>query len=165
MSVSWYNDQSDDELFWFWRLKKGKVPPPKPADVPFEEQYDIGALENTFRELWGRHRCPACGKPFFFILSAWNCHPDASAYKVWNKYQCGKTAFYMSAYDLARTESADTCPFSPYPGGVYGGVGFVEGADKGGFYVGGSPYPGGPNVPAGFIDNSGFVSYDDLPNH
>ncbi len=106
MSVSWYNDQTDDELFWFWKLKKGKVTPPEPASIPFEEMYDNGALKNTLREWWGRHRCPACGKPYFFIWSAWNCHPKASAYKVWNKFTNRGAFGGLSTEDTIRLAAA-----------------------------------------------------------
>lgn len=67
MSVTTDTERRDDELFWIWRLKKGQVSEPEHAYVPVEEKYDLNALKNIFREWYGRHRCPACGKPFFFI--------------------------------------------------------------------------------------------------
>lgn len=76
----------DAELFWIHKLKRGEVAPPEPAYVPVEENYDLNAIKNILREWYGRHRCPACGKPYFFIWSAWNCHPEASAYEIWKKF-------------------------------------------------------------------------------
>ena len=64
MAVSMYRIQADDELFWIHRLKKGQTPEPEWAYVPAEEKYDENALKNILREWYGRHCCPACGKPF-----------------------------------------------------------------------------------------------------
>lgn len=119
MSVSMYNMLSDDELFWIHRLKRGKVDSPKPAYVPAKEKYDLNALKNTFREWYGRHRCPACGKPFFFIWSAWNCHPEASAYEVWNEFAHKGPAGARSLGDAIRAEVSN--PYSSFGGGYYGG--------------------------------------------
>lgn len=119
--VSTYTMSVDDELFWIWRLKRGKVEPPEPAHVPVEEKYDRNALKNILREWYGRHSCPACGKSFFFIHSAFNCHPKASAYKVWEEFAHKGPAGATSLSDLVR---ADVC--NPYSGG--------------GYYGGGGPY-------------------------
>ena len=121
MSVSMYNLQADDRLFWIWKLKRGKSPEPKPAYVPIEEKYDLNAPKNIFREGYGRHRCPACGKPFFFIRSAWNCHPNASAYYVWGKFAHRGPAGSRSFEDAFRAEiSSPYGAFGNYGGGPFG---------------------------------------------
>lgn len=118
MAVSMHTLHADKELFWIHRLKRGKMEPPKPANVPIEDQYDMNALKNMFRESWGRHRCPACGKPFFFIWSAWNCHPEASAYEVWNKFSHTGPAGARSLEDAIRAEISNPYgAFGPYGGG------------------------------------------------
>lgn len=73
----------NSEHFWNWKMKRGNVSPPEPAYVPVKEKYDLNAIKNILREWYGRYACPACGKPYFFARSAWNCHPKASAYKLW----------------------------------------------------------------------------------
>lgn len=117
MAVSMYNMLSDNELFWIHRLKRGKMKPPEPAYVSAEEKYDMHALRNMFREDFGRHRCPACGKPFFFIWSAWNCHPEASAYKVWQEFSHSGPAGARSLSDAIRAEISN--PYGSF--GNYGG--------------------------------------------
>lgn len=86
---------ADLDLLWneeyFWNLKmtkRGKAVPSEPeyAYVPVAEQYDYNALKNILREWYGRYACPACGKPYFFAQSAWDCHPKASAYHVWERF-------------------------------------------------------------------------------
>lgn len=90
--------------FWVHRLNSGQVPEPEWVYVPVEEKYDLNAPENILREMFGRYRCPACGKAFFFQESAWDCHPEASAYKVWKKYaHCGP-AGARSLGDAIRAE-------------------------------------------------------------
>ncbi len=100
MDVSWENVRGDAELFWIHRLKRGKVAPPEPAYVSIEEKYDPYAIKNIFREFKGRHRCPACERPYFFIWSAWNCHPKASAYKIWGEFAHRGPAGCASLSDL-----------------------------------------------------------------
>ena len=119
MAVSMHRLQADDELFWIHRLKKGQTPEPEWAYVPAEEKYDENALKNILREWYGRHCCPACGKPFFFIWSAWNCHPNASAYYVWKRFAHKGPAGAASLSDLIRAEVSN--PYGSLGGGYYGG--------------------------------------------
>lgn len=107
--------------FWVHRLNRGQVPKPKYAYVPVEEDYDLNAPENALRELFGRYRCPACGKAFFFMESAWDCHPAASAYKVWEKYAHRGPAGARSLGDAIRAEVSNPYgSFGSYGGGPYG---------------------------------------------
>lgn len=92
----------DARAFWVERLKSGQVPEPEYAYVPVEEQYDMNNPKNIWREMFGRHRCPACNKPFFFRDSAFDCHQKASAYKIWKKFAHWGPAGAASMFDLAR---------------------------------------------------------------
>ena len=108
--------------FWIHRLNKGQVPEPEHVYVPVEEKYDFNAPENTLRELFGRCRCPACGKAFFLQKSAWDCHPKASAYKVWGRYAHRGPAGARSLGDAIRAEISNPYgSFGNYGGGPFGG--------------------------------------------
>lgn len=102
--------------FWVHRLKRGQVPEPERAYVPVEEKYCIVAPENSLREFFGRYRCPACGKAFFLLKSAWDCHPKASAYRVWIKYAYRGQTGERSLEDVIRAGSS----YGSYGGGPYG---------------------------------------------
>lgn len=116
MAISMYRVDSDHRLFWIHRLKSGQVSEPEWAYVPVEEKYNMNDPRNTLRELFGRHRCPACGKAFFSREASWNCHPAASAYKIWKKFAHTAPAGAGSVSELARAAlSALSC------GGYYGG--------------------------------------------
>lgn len=120
MSTTMESVQSDMLAFWVCRLKEGQVPEPKYASVPVEEKYSMVAPENIWREMFARHRCPACGKAFFRRESAWDCHPEASAYMVWKKFAHKGPAGARSLGDAIRAEISN--PYSSF-GGYYGSYG------------------------------------------
>ena len=114
MAPGGYSFYMDARSFWVRRLKSGQVPKPEPAYVPVEEDYNMNAPENAFREFYGRHRCPACRKPYFFLESALDCHPEASAYKVWEKFAHSGPVGSASPAEAIQTAIYSSC------GGFYG---------------------------------------------
>lgn len=121
------NDMKD---FWVKRLKGGQVPEPKYAYVPVDEEYLTYDLsrnrrydpENCWREFFGKHRCIACGKPFRSQKAAFDCHPEASAYIVWNKFASrGGPCCMRSLEDAIRAEISNPYgAFGAYGSGPYG---------------------------------------------
>lgn len=117
MSVGVTGFVHDQDMYAFWkkRLDSGQVPEPEHVYVPIEEQYITGrvstskqyAPENFWREFWGKHRCIACGKPFRTQEGAFNCHPEASAWIVWQRY-----AFSGSMGSASPTEALTTAIYS-----------------------------------------------------
>lgn len=127
MSTTMESVRSDRLAFWVYRLKEGKVPKPERAYVPVEEKYNMVAPENVWREIFARHRCPACGKAFFCRESAWNCHPEASAYEIWNEFAHKGPAGARSLSDAIRAEISNPYgslgsygSFGSYGGGPFG---------------------------------------------
>lgn len=110
-----YEVKRDMSIFWRERLRCGQVPEPEHVYVPVEENYDTHAPKNNLREFFGRHRCPACGKPYFFLESAFDCHPEASAYKVWEKF-----AHTGPVGSASPTDAVLTAIYSGSCGGPYG---------------------------------------------
>lgn len=122
MAISMYRVDSDVRIFWIQRLKRGQVSKPEYAYVPVEEKYNMNAPGNVLRELFGRHRCPACGKAFFLRESAFDCHPAASACKVWEKFAHTGPAGSSSLGDSIRAGIAS---------GFYGSCGYYGGGPFG----------------------------------
>lgn len=92
----------DAEAFWVQRLKSGQAPEPEYAYVPAEEQYDMNDPKNIWREIFGRHRCLACNKPFWSQEASFNCHHRATAYIVWRKFAHRGPAGAASISDVIR---------------------------------------------------------------
>ena len=94
VAVTGFVRNADMRDFWEKRLKSGNVPKPEYVYVPVDEQYLTGVPstnrrydpENCWRELFGRHRCIACGKPFWSQEAAFDCHSEATASIVWDKF-------------------------------------------------------------------------------
>lgn len=109
-----YQRDVDMKVFWVKRLHSGDVPEPEHVYVPIKEMYLTGSVstsqmykpENYWRELFGRHRCIACGKPFWSQEAAFDCHPEASAYIVWEKFKSSGVCCTPSAEDSFRLASA-----------------------------------------------------------
>lgn len=86
--------ENDMWAFWIERLGSGKASEPEHVSVPVGEQYITDRVsttkqynpENFWREFFGKHRCIACGKPFRTRKEAFDCHPEASAWIVWQRY-------------------------------------------------------------------------------
>lgn len=105
--------------FWEKRLNSGDAPEPERAYVPVEEQYLTSKTstnqryksENFWRELFGRHRCIACGRPYWDQKDAFDCHPEASTYIVWREFACRGLP---GARSLADAVSAAISSFGPH---------------------------------------------------
>lgn len=120
MSVSFFN--SDRRYFWnhYMGAFKGEVSEPEPRHISPKEKWGPGSPWYLTREEFGRHRCPACGKPYVFMKSAWNCHPAESAYALWQEFahNSGPNCF-GSLGDAIRASISN--PYSGYhSGGPYG---------------------------------------------
>lgn len=110
-----------DEWRYFWNHYmgglKGAVPEPEHAYINPKERWSPRSPWYLLREEIGRHRCPACNKPYFFRDSAWNCHPKASAYKIWQEFSHSGPAGARSLSDAIRAEISN--PYGAF--GNYGG--------------------------------------------
>jgi len=121
MSIPFLN--SDREYFWkhYMGGLKGNVPKPEYAYVPPGEKWGPGSPWYLLRERFGRHRCPACGKPHFSYDAAWNCHSAASACILWDRFAHTGPAGARSLEDTIRTELSNPYgPLGSYYGGSYG---------------------------------------------
>lgn len=120
MAVSFWN--SDNQYFWnhYMGGLKDDVPEPEHVYVPAGEEWSPRSPWYLLREGIGRHRCPACGKPYFFRSSAWNCHAAASAYMLWQKFAHRGPAGARSLGDAIRAEISNPYGyFSNYGGGPF----------------------------------------------
>lgn len=127
MKITYHTYRADMRDFLVKRLNNGNIPEPDHVLVPAEEMYMTGNVstshmydpENCWRELLGRHRCIACGKPFWSQEAAFNCHPEASAYIVWQELVAsrGGVCCTRSLGDAIRAELSN--PYASY--GYYGG--------------------------------------------
>lgn len=99
---------SNDKVLWnhYMGGAKGDVSEPEHVYVPAREQWGPGSPWYLLRTSIGRYRCPACGKPYFFMDSAWNCHLAASAYELWQKFAHRGPAGAASMSDVIRGASA-----------------------------------------------------------
>lgn len=109
----------DNKFFWnhYMGGLKGNVPVPEYAYVPPEEKWGPASPWYLTRENFGRHRCPACGKPYVFRDSAWNCHKAASSYKLWQEFAHTGPAGVRSLEDAIRAEISN--PYGTF-GSYYG---------------------------------------------
>lgn len=130
MIITYHTHRTDMKDFLVKRLNNGDVPEPEHVFVPAEEMYMTGNVstshvydpENCWRELFGRHRCIACGKPFWSQESAFDCHPEASAYIVWKELVASRgICCTRSLSDAIRAElSSPYGSFGFYGSGPYG---------------------------------------------
>lgn len=121
MAVSFFN--SDRRYFWnhYMGALKGEVPEPNYACISPQEKWGPRSPWYLVREEFGRHRCPACGKPYVFRDSAWNCHRAASACIVWREFAHTGPAGARSLEDAIRAEISNPYgAFGSYGGGPYG---------------------------------------------
>lgn len=106
MSVPFLN--SDDRYMWnhYMGGLKGNVPEPEYVYLSSKEEWGPASPWYLTRENFGRHRCPACGKPYVFMESAWECHQKASAYKLWRRFANRGAFGGLSTEDSVRLASA-----------------------------------------------------------
>lgn len=116
MSVSFWNKY--DEYCWTHYMNGGDIPEPEHVYVLSGERWNPGSPWYLLREALGRQRCPACGKPYFFKDSAWNCHQRASAYVLWQRFAHRGPAGAMSTADLVRMSVSN--PHGYYGNGPFG---------------------------------------------